>query len=155
MTTHHFHLEAHWPGGRNAVGDIHAGQLQTQVSIPAAMDGPGVGTNPDEMLLGAAATCYFITLAAMLERAGIAVETMSQASDLEVEVDRGQFACRRITHHPRVTLARDNPPEAMAKLEQLLHLADKRCMISNALRGNVELVIEPESGQAQANAPAA
>ncbi len=35
------------------------------------MDGPGVGTNPDEMLLGAAATCYIITLAAMLERSNI------------------------------------------------------------------------------------
>ena len=35
------------------------------------MDGPGIGTNPDEMLLGAAATCYMITLAAMLERSQI------------------------------------------------------------------------------------
>ena len=38
------------------------------------MDGPGIGTNPDEMLLGAAATCYIITLAAMLERSGISHE---------------------------------------------------------------------------------
>jgi Predicted redox protein, regulator of disulfide bond formation len=50
-------------------GEIASGQLQTKVSIPPEMDGPGIGTNPDEMLLGAAATCYIITLAAMFERA--------------------------------------------------------------------------------------
>ena len=68
MAEHLFHLKANWPGLRNDVGTIDAGNLKTEVSIPPEMDGPGVGTNPDEMLLGAAATCYIITLAAMMER---------------------------------------------------------------------------------------
>ena len=62
MTQHHFHLTANWPGKRNDIGEIQSGNLSTQVSIPKEMDGPGIGTNPDEMLLGAAATCYIITL---------------------------------------------------------------------------------------------
>ena len=61
MAKHHFYLKANWPGNRNDVGDIKSGRLETAVSIPKEMDGPGEGTNPDEMLLGAAATCYIIT----------------------------------------------------------------------------------------------
>ena len=68
MTEHLFHLKANWPGNRNDIGEIRAENLQTRVSIPKEMEGPGEGTNPDEMLLGAAATCYIITLAAMMER---------------------------------------------------------------------------------------
>ena len=55
-------------GLRNDVGEISMKNLQTQVSIPKEMDGPEIGTNPDEMLLGAAATCYIITLAAIMQR---------------------------------------------------------------------------------------
>ena len=68
MAEHHFHLKANWPGLRNDIGTIETLNLQTEVSIPTEMDGPGVGTNPDEMLLGAAATCYVITLAAMMDK---------------------------------------------------------------------------------------
>ncbi len=56
---HTFYLDAHWDGGRNSTGTIEAGNLKQSISIPKEMDGPGVGTNPDEMLLGAAATCFF------------------------------------------------------------------------------------------------
>lgn len=49
MAKHHFYLKANWPGNRNDVGDIKSGRLETAVSIPKEMDGPGEGTNPDEM----------------------------------------------------------------------------------------------------------
>ena len=56
VAEHIFKLKADWPGLRNDVGTIEACNLKTEISIPPEMDGPGVGTNPDEMLLGAAAT---------------------------------------------------------------------------------------------------
>ena len=59
MTIHHFHLTAEWPGGRNDIGIIQSGNLQTQISIPTEMEGPGIGTNPDEMLLGAASDLLY------------------------------------------------------------------------------------------------
>ena len=95
MTEHIFKLEARWPGGRNSVGDIHAGNLQTNVSIPKEMDGPNEGTNPDEMLLGAAATCYMITLAAMLERARIDTNTQTLHSEGYVDVTNGVFTYKK------------------------------------------------------------
>ena len=64
------------------------------------MDGPGIGTNPDEMLLGAAATCYIITLAAMLERSGIKKEALHMNSEAIVDVTKGIFTYQKIIHHP-------------------------------------------------------
>ena len=142
MAKHHFHLQANWPGGRNEVGTIESGQLKTQISIPPEMDGPGVGTNPDEMLLGAAATCYIITLAAMLERSGIRQEALTMESEAIVDVTNGVFTYEKIIHKPHVIIT----PELTAqeeKISRLIKKAETSCMISRAIQGNVEIELEP------------
>lgn len=143
MTLHHFYLKAEWPGGRNSVGFIHAGNLQTQISIPTEMDGPGIGTNPDEMLLGAAATCYLITLAASLERSDIEIASLSLSSEAIVDVTNGIFTFRKIIHRPHVVLKKEQEPKQMEKIKRLVELAEKNCMISKAINGNVEVELEP------------
>lgn len=142
MAKHHFHLQANWPGGRNEVGTIEAGQLKTNISIPPEMDGPGAGTNPDEMLLGAAATCYIITLAAMLERSGIHQEALTMESEAIVDVTNGVFTYEKIIHKPHVIVT----PEFAAqeeKINRLIKKAETSCMISRAIQGNVEIELEP------------
>ncbi|KML30340.1 OsmC family peroxiredoxin [Priestia aryabhattai] len=143
MAKHHFHLQANWPGGRNEVGTIEAGQLKTNISIPPEMDGPGAGTNPDEMLLGAAATCYIITLAAMLERSGIHQEALTMESEAIVDVMNGVFTYEKIIHKPHVIVT----PEFAAqeeKINRLIKKAETSCMISRAIQGNVEIELEPQ-----------
>ncbi|MGE8206667.1 OsmC family protein [Heyndrickxia sp. NPDC080065] len=142
MEEHHFHLKANWPGGRNSVGVIDAGKLKTEISIPIEMDGPGVGTNPDEMLLGAAATCYIITLAAMLERRQIPVVSLTQESEGIVEVIKGVITYKKIIHRPKVVLYKVCTNEQVVKVEQLAERAEKSCMISRAIQGNVEIGLE-------------
>ena len=142
MATHIFHLKADWPGGRNNVGKIEAGNLKTKISIPPEMDGPGIGTNPDEMLLGAAATCYIITLAAMIERADLPLEFMELESEGFVDVTNGVFTYKKILHKPTVILKSHATEEQLNKLKQLTEKAEKSCMISRALKGNVEIGLE-------------
>lgn len=101
---HPFHLKAVWNGGRNSEGHIDAGGLRTVISIPQEMGGPGTGTNPDEMLLGAAATCYLITLAAMLERSEIVPEELTLASEATVDVTNNVFTYEKIVHKPSIVL---------------------------------------------------
>jgi peroxiredoxin-like protein len=143
LAEHRFFLDASWPGGRNSEEFIEAGNLRTKVSIPPEMDGPGTGTNPDEMLLGAAATCYVITLAAMIERARLPLEEMSLASEGIVDVTGGVITYRKIIHKPAVALQKDASEKDYAKLEKLVHQAEASCMISRALRGNVEIALAP------------
>ncbi|MNB90086.1 OsmC-like protein [compost metagenome] len=140
---HPFHLKAVWNGGRNSEGHIDAGGLKTVISIPEEMGGPGIGTNPDEMLLGAAATCYLITLAAMLERSEITPESLTLESEATVDVTNNVFTYERITHKPRIVLRADVSGAERLKAERLAHMAEESCMISRAVAGNVEIETMP------------
>ena len=137
---HHFFANLHWNGGRNDSGTFEAEQLKTEISIPKEMDGPGIGTNPDEMLLGAASTCYIITLAAMIERANHKA-TLSLKSEGVVDVTNGVFTYKTIIYH--LTMHMLDPCEAVKeKLVKLAHKAEQTCMISKAIRGNVEIQLQ-------------
>lgn len=140
---HVFRLTAQWDGGRNSSGTIESGELKTAISIPQPMGGPGIGTNPDEMLLGAASTCYIITLAAMLERSAIAVQSLTLESDGIVDVTNNLFTYKTITHRPLLVLAPGQDEEVRVKAERLAHKAESSCMITRALQGNVEVSAEP------------
>lgn len=142
MAEHHFHLTANWPGLRNDVGTIEAGNLLTEVSIPPEMDGPGIGTNPDEMLLGAAATCYIITLAAMMERSKLDKEALTMESVGIVDVTNGVITYQKIIHKPHIVLKPDATEKDEALARKLAEKAETSCMISRAIKGNVEVELQ-------------
>lgn len=142
MAEHVFHLKANWPGLRNDVGEIEAGNLKTKISIPPEMDGPGVGTNPDEMLLGAAATCYIITLAAMMERSRLEKESLSMESEGIVDVTNGVFTYKKIIHRPYIILKPSASGKDVEMAVRLAKKAETSCMISRAIQGNVELELQ-------------
>jgi peroxiredoxin-like protein len=142
MAEHHFHLKASWPGLRNDVGTIDAGNLKTKVSIPPEMDGPGVGTNPDEMLLGAAATCYIITLAAMMERSRLEKESLTMESVGIVDVTNHVITYKKIIHKPTIVLKFDASEKEEILAQRLAEKAETSCMISRALQGNVEIELD-------------
>jgi peroxiredoxin-like protein len=141
MPKHHFHLKANWNGGRNGTGIIEAGHLKQEISIPKEMDGPGVGTNPDEMLIGAAATCYLITLAAIIERRKWPVVELSLETEGIVHVDN-LLKFEKIIHRPKLLIKKGVTEQEWKAINQATEAAEKSCMISNALRGNVELEVE-------------
>jgi peroxiredoxin-like protein len=136
MALHSFHLTANWPGLRNDVGTIETANLHTKISIPPEMDGPGIGTNPDEMLLGAAATCYIITLAAMLERSKINKDSLTMTSEGVVDISNGVITYKKIIHRPHLIL---HSEKDMVLAQKLARKAESSCMISRALKGNVEI----------------
>ena len=142
MAEHYFHLKAAWPGLRNDIGTIQSGNLKTEVSIPPEMDGPGVGTNPDEMLLGAAATCYIITLAAMMERSGLDKEALTMESVGVVEVTKGVITYKKIIHKPAIVLKSDATEKDIMVAQRLAEKAETSCMISRAIKGNVKVELE-------------
>lgn len=144
MSEHHFHLAADWSGGRNSSGSIEAGNLKTEISIPPEMGGPGIGTNPDEMLLGAAATCYIITLAAMIERAHLPLSSMKLESEGIVDETNGVITYKQIIHRPTVFLKEEATEKQFQMLEKLAVKAEESCMITRAIKGNVEVSLEAD-----------
>ncbi len=142
MAEHHFHLNTYWPGLRNDVGNIEAENLVTKISIPKEMDGPGIGTNPDEMLLGAAATCYIITLAAMMERSKIEKDGLTMESVAIVDTTDGIFTYKKIIHRPKIVLKQNASDRDKKVAQRIAEKAEKSCMISRAIQGNVEIELE-------------
>jgi len=142
MAEHHFHLKANWPGLRNDIGTIESGNLKTQISIPQEMDGPGVGTNPDEMLLGAAATCFIITLAAMMERSNLNKKSLNLESEAIVDVTNGVFTYKEIIHRPTIILNDEATQKDVTLAARLAEKAEASCMITRAIKGNVKVSLE-------------
>lgn len=139
---HFFEYQAAWTGGRNEVGQIHTENLSTAVSIPSSMNGPGVGTNPDELLLSAAATCYLISLATMLERTKIEAELNLRSKGI-VQVENEKYTYQQIVHNIQILMK--SPSERNERLAQrLAYKAEEMCMISKALKGNVEILVNCE-----------
>lgn len=143
MEEHHFYASLSWLGGRNSSGYLEAGHLKTDISIPKVMDGPDIGTNPDEMLLGAAATCYIISLAALIERMEIPLEKMDLQSEAIVEYVKGIITFKKIIHRPVISLKEDRTERQIELLKRLVVKAEESCMISRALANNVEITLEP------------
>lgn len=142
MAEHYFYLKANWPGLRNDVGVMETDQLKTEISIPKEMDGPGIGTNPDEMLLGAAATCYIITLAAMMERSQLEKDALTIESIGVVEYKNGVITYKKILHKPQIILTAASNEKDIALAYKLAEKAEQSCMISRAIKGNVVVELE-------------
>lgn len=144
MTKHYFHLKAQWPGSSSwkSNGYMETGNLQTIISISAAMDGPGIGTRPDEMFLGSVATSYLTTLTTMVVQKNLPLKEVLLQSIGIVDVKNGVFAYEKIIHRPTIILAETALDEAFGTLDQLVEEADRECMISRAIRGNVEVELQ-------------
>lgn len=136
-----FELKATWTGGLDGTGQLQADGFQTSISVPSEFDGPGAGTNPEEMLLGAAATCYIITLGTLLAREGIV--SLELHSQIYVQ-NRPTMKINAIVHRPRISVPPHMSETQLDKISKAAHRAEQACMISKALRGNVHISVVPE-----------
>ncbi|OAS17650.1 OsmC family protein [Paenibacillus oryzisoli] len=141
MPEHIFELKATWTGGLDGIGQLQADGLRTSISVPSQFDGPGVGTNPEELLLGAAATCYIITLGTLLAREGIV--SLELDSHIYVQ-NRPTMKVNAIVHQPRICVTPHRSEAQLDKIRVAAFRAEQTCMISKALRGNVHISVEPE-----------
>ncbi|PTJ77419.1 peroxiredoxin [Staphylococcus simulans] len=142
MAEHDFIVTTQWSGGRDETGTVKGDVLNESISIPSSLGGVGEGTNPDEMLIAAASSCYIISLAATLERAHFTDISINQSSVGTASLNNGKFKMEKITHHPKITVDVHQKEVLEKRLDKLLKIADNNCMISNSIRGNVEIEID-------------
>lgn len=136
MTTRHeYHLNGSWLGNRNSMGELSTDNLHTSFSIPTAFSGLGKGTNPEELLLSAAAGCYLITLVTLLGNRQIPFEKVELKSTAVIENDRG-LRIDRIVHRPTIFVHEGVDDDEV--MELTVH-AEHACMVSSAIRGNVKV----------------
>ncbi|KAA1038431.1 OsmC family protein [Macrococcus equipercicus] len=137
---HRFNGHAQFTGGYEAAGRLTTDNLNTQISIPGAMGGADVGTNPDELLLGAATTCFIITLSVMFKRHGLTLADLNVKSTAVVDVTDGVFTYEAI--HYDVTIDTTAPEDRRSLITRFVHKSEASCMITRALAGNVDVIID-------------
>ena len=142
---HEYPVVANWNGGRDGAGDLtpaHSGKT-IPINVPPEFDGPGGETNPEELLTSAVAGCYSITAGIVLKNRRLPVASIRTEALGQVEQQGASFAYKSITLRPTITLEPGATDEQLAQAEEMAHKADAYCIVSNAVRGKVEIVIEP------------
>jgi peroxiredoxin-like protein len=143
MEQFRFSINGTWQGERNGTGNIRSnGGLNQEVSVPKEFDGPGIGANPEELLISSSNNCYMITLASMLSNRKMNIDQLEVNSEGVVERVEGKLKFKQIIHRPVFHLQKDSDitPE---KLQEIAVRAEKACFISNTLRCSIDFSVEP------------
>jgi peroxiredoxin-like protein len=142
---HEYPVTVTWQGGRGGSGTVSADRSGTisPISVPPEFQGPGAGTNPEEMLSGSICACYSITLGIIAEMRKLPMASLETKAVGEVEQNGATFTFTKITLRPTITLTSDATDEHVKIAEEIAHKADSYCIITNAVRGNVTVEVEP------------
>ncbi|MBX2988304.1 MAG: OsmC family protein [Bdellovibrionaceae bacterium] len=105
---------------------------------PPHFDGPGGVWSPETLLLGAVELCYFTTLRSLTRRQG--VEFTSYRSTIRGYLDKSTAGI--VFTGIELDVSLNTSTADMEKLRTLLQSAKKYCIISNALKTEVQLKID-------------
>ncbi|MCO5297982.1 MAG: OsmC family protein [Fimbriimonadaceae bacterium] len=144
-TVHEYAVKVEWSGGRMGCGTVGAERISSPLplAVPPEFQGAGNGTNPEEMLACAICACYAITFGIIAENRKLPVASFRTEATGEVEQNGPQFKYRSVTIRPTIVLSADATDEQVALTEEMAHKADAYCIITNAVRGNVAIEVEP------------
>ncbi|MGV3489378.1 MAG: OsmC family protein [Tuberibacillus sp.] len=137
-----FTVKGAWKGSRNDVGSVRSKGFETAVSVDTSMNGPGVGTNPDELLIAATQSCYMITLAYILTKKSLPYISMDVRSEGVVS-EEGGLHFESISHYPTIYLDRNVSESAAEAVIKAAYEAEETCMIGNAVKGRVKISVQP------------
>lgn len=143
MERHVFTVKGYWEGDRLGQGEIQANGFKTTVSVPKQLEGPGVGSNPEELLISSAANCYLITLASILSNRGITYSKIDLSSEGVVSKKEKKLTFEQIIHKPVIYGSTGLSNE---DLNKYVNMAEKACFISRTLNDNVKITVEPKLG---------
>jgi osmotically inducible protein OsmC len=136
------HASASWEGGlQSGAGVFRAGS--------GAFSGPysfGTrfqeipGTNPEELIAAAHAGCLSMALSGVLERAGTPPQRVETKAACTIEKVGDAFRITRM----QLTVRGKVPGLSQAQFAAAAESAKNGCPVSNALKGNVEFVLDAQ-----------
>ena len=141
---HEYPVHVAWSGGRSGSGTITAehSNKSINIAVPTEFQGPGGETNPEELLASAVAGCYSITFGIIAENRKLPVESFSVDVTGVVEQNGAMFTYKSITIKPTIHVAAGATDDQVKVIEDMAHKSDGYCIITNAVRGKVEIAVE-------------
>ncbi len=145
METHQFRVVAWWSSGRYGMAKADSAPNVVHFTAPPEFGGLEERWTPEDMLLGAVASCFTTTFRALAEYSKF------EYTDLEVEAeapvrkaDKG-YTIGEIALRPRLTVASE---ELRGRALQLLEKTKALCLVSRALAVAPSLEARIEIGRA-------
>ncbi|GAB2475398.1 organic hydroperoxide resistance protein [Promicromonospora xylanilytica] len=120
-------------GGRAATDD---GALDLTLAVPAAMGGPGGGTNPEQLFAAGWAACFHSALKGVAAAQKVRFADSAVVAEIGIQpIEGGAYGLSAALH---VELSGVD----QATADQLVEAAHKVCPYSNATRGNIPVTID-------------
>ena len=136
--SHPIQCVATWKGGFSGSGRISSPGFTAPVTLPADHGGTTAGTNPEELLAAASASCFLATLGILFEKHSIPYEAMTASAELTLSEARPP-SITQIALTAKV-LSNHDP----VVLRDLAYSAKAICVIGRALHPElpVSLVVD-------------
>lgn len=127
-----------WEGDLKGKGrlTVDSGSIPEQeMTFRARTESADGNTSPEELLSAAHATCYAMSFSNVLAKEGYAPQRLEVTA--VTTLDRTEAGLKI----SRVELTARGQAEGVneAKFKELAQIAEERCPVSNAIRGNVEV----------------
>jgi lipoyl-dependent peroxiredoxin len=131
-----------WEGSvRDGRGEVRAGTgaFSLPVSFPSRVGAAEGKTSPEELIAASHASCYAMALAATLGRHNANAARLHVSATVKAEFNESGLVIQ--ASHLRV-LADGLTGLEHAKFAEVAKEAEKRCPVSNALRGSLQIDVE-------------
>lgn len=129
-----------WEGGlRNGRGQFNAksGSFQGSYSFPTRFEG-AKGTNPEELIAAAHASCLSMALSGVLEKAGTPPTRITTSASCTIDKAGEGFRITRM----RLEVRGEVPGADQAAFAKAAEAASEGCPVSQALKGNVDFELD-------------
>jgi lipoyl-dependent peroxiredoxin len=127
-------------GGKGTVSSGSGVLQNTQYSFGTRFE-EGKGTNPEELIAAAHASCFSMALSAQLGNAGLTPESVRTTATVTLEKQEGGFA---ITES-HLDVVANVPGADQAKFDQAANNAKEGCPISKLLKAKITMDAKLES----------
>jgi osmotically inducible protein OsmC len=127
-----------WKGGlKDGKGTVNSASgvlLKTPYSFSTRFE-EGKGTNPEELIAAAHASCFSMALSAELGKAGLTPDTISTEATLTMEKKEAGFTITKI----HLDVSAKVPNTDQAKFQEAANNAKKGCPVSRVLNAEITM----------------
>ncbi len=140
---HHFQLQSQLTDQVQGDGNFTLSTGTVEYGVPSQFGGNPGKTSPEELILAALSSCFSMTLGFVLEKRKVPARVLGMHAEGIVNRIERQLVLTAITLHPQIAIDNDSD-KTRQDVNAAIERAEQACLISNAIRGNVELKVEAD-----------
>ena len=141
--THYFELSSQLIDQVEGDGNLALTTGKIEYGVPSQFGGNAGKTSPEELILAAISSCFSMTLGFVLVKRKVPARVLRMHAEATVQRIERQLVLTAITLHPQIAIDTDSE-KTRQDIDAAIERAEQACLISNAIRGNVELKVEAQ-----------